>query len=159
MQWNFHFRLFTAGVQKHKWILHVDLVYCNFAESTYFSDSSFPIDFQFKSEFCNKEFMIWASQLLVFFLLTVQSFSIFCCKEYDQSDFSIDHLVMSMRRVVSCVVGRGCLVWLVCSLHKTLLAFALLHFVLQGQTCLLLQVSLDFILLHSSPLWWKEHLF
>ena len=31
-----------------------------------------------------------------------------------------------------------------CSLGKTLLAFALLHFVLQGQICLLLQVSLDF---------------
>ena len=29
-----------------------------------------------------------------------------------------------------------------CSLGKTLLAFALLHFVLQDQTCLLLQVSL-----------------
>ena len=38
------------------------------------------------------------------------------------------------------------------SLGKTLLAFALLHFVLQGQICLLLQVSLDFLLLHSSPL-------
>jgi len=32
-----------------------------------------------------------------------------------------------------------------------LLAFALLHFVLQGQICLLFQVSLDFLLLHSSP--------
>ena len=31
---------------------------------------------------------------------------------------------------------------------KILLAFDLLHFVLQGQTCLLLQVSLDFLLLH-----------
>ena len=30
---------------------------------------------------------------------------------------------------------------------------------LQGQTCLLFQVSLDFLLLHSSPLWWKGHLF
>ena len=40
-------------------------------------------------------------------------------------------------------------------LAKLLLAFALLHSVLQGQTCLLLQVSLDFLLLHSSPLWWK----
>ena len=40
----------------------------------------------------------------------------------------------------------------VCSLGKTLLAFALLHFVLQGQICLLLQVSLDFLLFHSSPL-------
>jgi len=40
-----------------------------------------------------------------------------------------------------------------------LLAFAPLHFVLQGQTCLLLQGFLDFLLLHSSPLWWKGHLF
>ena len=35
---------------------------------------------------------------------------------------------------------------------KTLLAFALLHFVLHGQTCPLLQVSHDFLLLHSSAL-------
>ena len=36
-----------------------------------------------------------------------------------------------------------------------LLTFAQLHFVLQDQTCMLLQVSLDLLLLHSSPLWWK----
>ena len=36
--------------------------------------------------------------------------------------------VMSICRVFSCVVG-GCLLWPVCSLGKTLLAFALLHFV------------------------------
>ena len=51
--------------------------------------------------------------------------------------------------------------WL-CFLHslgKTLLAFALLHFVLQGQICLLLQVTLDFLLLHSNLLWWKRHVF
>ena len=64
-----------------------------------------------------------------------------------------------MSRVVSSVVGRGCLLWLVYSLRKTLLAFGPLHFVLQGQTCLLFQVSLDFQLLHSSPLWWKGNLF
>ena len=64
-------------------------------------------------------------------------------------------LVMSMCRVISCVVGRGCFLWPVCSLGKTLLAFALLHFALQGQICLLLQVTLDFLLLHSSPLWWR----
>ena len=58
-----------------------------------------------------------------------------------------------MCRVVSCVVGREYLPWLVRSLGKTLLVFALLHFVLQGQTCLLLQVSLDFLLLYSSSLW------
>ena len=49
---------------------------------------------------------------------------------------------MSMCRVFSCVVGRGCLLWPECSLVKTLLAFALLHSVLQGQICLLLQVFL-----------------
>ena len=38
------------------------------------------------------------------------------------------------------------------SLDKTLLAFDLLCFVLQGQICLLLQVALDFLFLHSSPL-------
>ena len=38
------------------------------------------------------------------------------------------------------------------SLGKTLLAFDLLRIVLQGQICLLLQVSLDLLLLHSSPL-------
>ena len=47
------------------------------------------------------------TQLLVLFLLTVQSLSIFGCKEYNQSDFGIDHLVMSMCRVFSCVVERG----------------------------------------------------
>ena len=65
---------------------------------------------------------------------------------------------MSICRVISCVAGRGYLLWSVHSLDKTLLAFALLPFVLQGKTCLLLQVSLYFLHLHSSPLWWKEHL-
>ena len=36
-------------------------------------------------------------------------FFIFGCKEYNQSDFGIDHLVMAMCRDFSCVVGRGCL--------------------------------------------------
>ena len=40
---------------------------------------------------------------------------------------------MSMCRVFSCVVGRGCLLWPVHFLGKTLLVFALLHSVLQGQ--------------------------
>ena len=58
---------------------------------------------------------------------------------------------MSMCRVFSCVVGRGCLLWPVHSFDKTLLAFALLHYVLQDQICLLLQVFLDFLLSHSVP--------
>ena len=61
--------------------------------------------------------------------------------------------------VFSCVVGRGCLLWPVCFLGKTLLVFALLHSAFQGQICLLPQVFLDFLLLHSSPLYWKGPLF
>ena len=64
-------------------------------------------------------------------------------------DFSADHLVMSMFRAFSCVVGRRCLLRPVCSLGKTLLAFDLLPFVLQGHICMLLQVSLAFLVLHS----------
>ena len=46
------------------------------------------------------------------------------------------------------LLERGCLLWLVRSLGKTLLAFALLHSVFQSQICLLLQVFHDFLLLH-----------
>ena len=56
-----------------------------------------------------------------------------------------------MCRVFSCVVGRGCLLWPVHFLGKTLLAFALLHSVLQGQICLLLQVFLWRKQWHSTP--------
>ena len=120
--------------------------------------SGFPYFLQFRSEFFSKELMIWA---------TVNSRSSFCwlyrvspsSTAKNIINFGIDHLVISMWRIVCCVAGRECLLWLVCSLDKTLLAFALLHFVLQGQTCLLLQVSLDFLIVHSNPLWWKGHLF
>ena len=55
--------------------------------------------------------------------------------------------------VESCVVGRGCVLWPVHSLVKTLLAFALLHFVLQGQT---VTPGISWLpTFHSSPLWWK----
>ena len=50
-----------------------------------------------------------------------------------------------MGRVIFCVVRNGCLLWPEYFFYKTLLAFALLHFVLQGQSCLQLQVSLDFL--------------
>ena len=83
---------------------------------------------------------------------------ILAAKKYNQYDFGVDHLVRATCRVFSCVVGRGCLLWPVCSLGKTLLAFVLLYSVLRGQICLLLQVFLDFLLLHSSPLYWKGHI-
>ena len=63
---------------------------------------------------------------------------------------------MFMCRVLCCWKR---VLWPVRSLGKTLLAFALLHSVLQGQICLLFQVFLFFLLLHSSPLRWKGHLF
>ena len=44
------------------------------------------------------------------------------------------------------VVGKECLWWPACSLDKTLLFFALLHFELQGQTYLLFILSLDSLL-------------
>ena len=66
--------------------------------------SGFPYFLQFQSEFVNKEFMIWA---------TVSSWSCFCwlyraspscCKEHNQSDFGVDHLVMSMCRFLFCLL-------------------------------------------------------
>ena len=56
---------------------------------------------------------------------------------------------MSMYRVVSCLLEDGVCYDQFFSLGNSLLDFALLHFVLQGQTCLLPQVSLGFLLLHS----------
>ena len=56
-----------------------------------------------------RQFRYDLSQIPVLFLHTVWSFSTFGCKEYTQSDFSVDHLMMFMCRVFSCVVGRGCL--------------------------------------------------
>ena len=46
-----------------------------------------------------------------------------------------------------------------CILGRIQCIFALLCIVLQGQTCLLLQVSLDFLLLHSNPQWWVDYFF
>ena len=67
----------------------------------------------------------------------------------NNSDFGIDHLLVFMYRVVCWIVGKG-----VCrDQHVLFLLFTLLHFVLEGQTCLLLQVSLDFLILHfQSPM-------
>ena len=65
---------------------------------------------------------------------------------------------MSMCRVFSCVVGRVFAMTSVFS-QQNFVSLSLTHFVLQGQTCLLLQVSPDFLLLHSNPLWRKGQLF
>ena len=63
---------------------------------------------------------------------------------------------MSMCTVFSCVAGRGCLLWPVHFLGKTLLVFALLHSTFQGQICLLLQVFLDFYFYSCIPAPYNE---
>ena len=108
----------------------------------------FPYFLQFMSEFGNKEFMIWA---------TVSFWSCFCwlyraSPSLAAKNIGVGHLVMAMCKGFSCVAGRGCLLWPVCSLGKILIAFALLHSVLQGHIYLLLQVFLDFLLLLQSPI-------
>ena len=62
---------------------------------------------------------------------------IFGCKKYNQFDFGINQLMMSMCGVVSVLLKEG-ICYDQCILFRKLLAFALLHVVLQGQTCLLL---------------------
>ena len=119
----------------------------------------FPYFFQFKSEFCNKEFMIWS---------TVSPRFRFCWL-YTTSPCLAAKNIISLILVLSiywCPCVESSVVLFeegVCYdplfSCKTLLAFALLHFVLQGQICLLLQISLDFLLLHSRAIFWKGHLF
>ena len=71
--------------------------------------SGFPYFFLFKSEFCNKEFKIW---------VTVGSWSCFCWEYTDSPSSAAKNIInlisvwniwWSMSRVISCVVGRGCL--------------------------------------------------
>ena len=103
------------------------------------------------------EFMIWA---------TVSYWSSFCWmyRAYPSSTAkNIINLISVMTTwwcpcVESCVVGRGCLLWPVHFIGKTPLAFALLHFVLQGQVSCYSKY-LDFLLLPSSLLWWNDIFF
>ena len=70
----------------------------------------FPYFLLFKSEFGNEELMIRAmSAPGLVFADYIELLHVCLQRMYNQSDFGIDHLVMSMCRVFSCVVGRGCL--------------------------------------------------
>ena len=62
---------------------------------------------------------------------------------------------------VCCFLFFSCLLWAVHSLGRTLLTFALLHLYSKPkfQICLLFQVFLNSLLLHSSLLQWKGHQF
>ena len=100
--------------------------------------------------------MIWA---------TVSSWSHFCRLYRASPSLAAKNIInlISVLTIWWCPYVESSLVLLevgVCYYQCVLLlAFALLHSVLQCQICLLLQVFLDFLLLHSSPLWWKRHLF
>ena len=107
--------------------------------------------------------MIWATVtpqgLFLFFLFVC--FVLFCFFA-DSIDFL--HLQLNIINLISywpsgnvhvlnclCAVGRRYLLWPVHALGRTLWAFALLQSVIQGQTCLLLQVSLDFLFCTPVP--------
>ena len=115
--------------------------------------SGFPYFLQLKSKFGNKEFMIWA---------TVSSWPCFCWLNRASPSLAaknIIHLILVLTiRWCPCVVSSLVLLeegvcYDQCVLSAKLISLvSLLCFVLQGQIWLLLQVSLDFLLLRSSPL-------
>ena len=120
---------------------------------SYLNGSGFPYFLQFKSEFGNKEFMIWA---------TVSSQFCFCWLYRVSPSLAAKNIInlILVLTIWWCPCVESSLVLLeegACYdqcvlLVKLLLAFALLHSVLQDQICLLLQVFPDFLLVHSSPL-------
>ena len=121
--------------------------------------SGFPYFLQFKSEFCNKE--SWSEPLsapsLVFadcielLHLWLQRILSIWFWYWPSGDVHVEsHLLCCWKRVFAMTSAFS---WQ----NSVSLCPAL--FVLQGQICLLLQVFLDFLLLHSSPLWWKSYLF
>ena len=104
--------------------------------------------------------MIWA---------TVSSRSFFCWLYRASTSLAAKNIIslISVLTIWWCPCVESSLALLeegVCYDHCVLLAklywaFALLYSVLQDQICLLLQVFLNSLLLHSSPLYWKGHLF
>ena len=80
----------------------------------------FPTFFNFKPKFCNTELMIWA---------TVSSRAYFCCLYRTAPSLAAKNIInlISVLTIWWClcvessrVVGRGCLLWPMCCLGKTL---------------------------------------
>ena len=120
--------------------------------------SGFPYFLQLKPEFDNKKSMIWA---------TISSLPWFCWLYRAFPSLASKNIInlISVLAIWWCPRVESSLVLLEvgicydpCVLLAELSAFALLHSVLRGQICLLLQVCLAFLLLHFSPLRWKGHL-
>ena len=66
---------------------------------------------------------------------------------------------MSICRVISYIVGKECFAVVIVFTWQNSVSFCPVSFCVPRQMCLLLQVSLDFLLFNSSPLWWKGCLF
>ena len=117
--------------------------------------NAFPYFLQFKTEFCSKELMIWvtASSKSCFWWL-YRAFPSLAAKNIINLISVLTTWWCPCIELSLGLLKKSVCIWPASSLNKTLLAFALLHFV-QGQTCLLFQVSLDFWLLHFNPLWGK----
>ena len=108
---------------------------------------------QFKSEFSNKEFMIWA---------IVSSQSCFCWLYRAYSSLAAKNIINLILVLTAwwCPWVGSSLVLLeegICYDQCVLLANSVslcpASFCTQGQTYLSLQINLDFLLWHSSPLW------
>ena len=85
----------------------------------------------------------------------LQSFSIFGCKEYNQSDFGSDHLAMTICSLLLCC-WESVFAMTSAFFWQNSANLCPASFCIQGQTFLLIQVSLDFLLLHSNPLMMKS---
>ena len=128
------------------------------------SPRAFPYFLQFKPEFCNKNSRSEPQSIpSLVFTYSIEILQLWLQKNNNnKSDFGIDQnaLYAWWCPCIESSLGFLARVFAMTSLvsGQTLLAFALLHFILQGQTGLVVQVSLDFIYLQSNILWLKRHL-
>ena len=97
------------------------------------------------------------SQLQVLFILTVYSFSIFSYKEYNQSDFSTDHLVMSMCKVISSIVEKE-FAWTSAFFWQSSVSLCPSSFCTPRANLSVTSGISWLPNLHSNPLWWKWYL-
>ena len=96
--------------------------------------------------------------LFKFMYKAVYSFSIIGYRGCNQCDFSIDHLVMAMCKVVSCVVENVFAITSSFSWQNSISLWPT-SFCSPRPNSLLCQVFLVFLLLHSNHQWWIEHHF
>ena len=110
--------------------------------------SGFPYFLQFKSEFCHKEFINWA---------IVSSQSYFCWLYRASPSLAakniINHISVLAIWWCPCVESSPVLFAMTSALSwQNSITVCPASFCIQSHICLLLQVFLDFLLLHSSPL-------